>query len=321
MNWEEKYWYLQHSFLSWTGTNGNDAGNLSITLILMKLNLVFIVLFVFLFWLFKRQIYAHWIKHQPSAKIQEILIRSVGFLLLLGMFLRSLNMGLTSYPRIWESIPLHFCRLVGLCIGIILLLNKTQWMKYVAAPAYLGAFVALAIPDVKIVFTPNETFSAFGENFVAGQDKIYHVAWNNVYFYDLIGLHSFMIISSLVVSILYPYKMSKKDVVIQSQIFAAFFLVNFTINAFTDALAPIEWKSNYMYCGMDQYNGFSNLLGPLLHWPWSLITLMLIGLAYFYFAAWIFDLQDKICFNFKKGKKFIEIKPSTKGFMSSFKAK
>ncbi|MHA0272719.1 TMEM164 family acyltransferase [Mycoplasma sp. 48589B] len=319
MNIEQKYWYLKHSFLSWTGTNGNYESNLSITLLLMKIVLVLTVLFVALFWIFKRQIYASWQKNQPSVKVQGILIRCVGFLLLLGMFLRSLNMGLTHYPRIWESLPLHFCRLVGLCIGVILLFNKPRAIKYVASAAYLGAFIALAIPDVKIIYTPTESFTAFGETFTAGKSHINYVAWNNVYFYDLVGLHVFMIVSVTVVSVLYPYKLTKVDVFNQCKLFASFLLVVFVINAFTDNLAPIEWKSNYFYTGLDEYNGFSSLLGPLLHWPFSLITLSVIGVIYFFFTAWIFDLQDRLVFSFGKGKKFITIQESSKGFISSMK--
>ncbi|MFV8474481.1 YwaF family protein [Mycoplasma sp. Z631] len=318
MNLEQKYWYLRHSFLSWTGTDNNFASNLSITLILMKLGLIATVIFVVLWWMFKRQIAASWQNNKPSEKVQEILIRATGILLLLGMFLRSLNMGLSHYPRIWESIPLHFCRLVGLCIGFTLALNKPKALRYFASPAYLGAFIALAIPDVKIVFTPSETFTVFGQSFQAGVNVTYYVAWNNVYFYDLMGLHVFMIVSVSVCAVLYPYKMTKKDVVTQCKIFLSFLLTVFTINAFTDALAPIEWKSNYFYTGMNQYNGFANLIGPLLRWPISLVTLSVFGAFYFFASAYLFELQDKIVFSFGKGKKFISLAPSSKGFKESF---
>ncbi|MFV8483147.1 hypothetical protein ACM0JF_02060 [Mycoplasma sp. 654] len=319
MNLEQKYWYLKHSFLSWTGTDNNFASNLSITLILMKIGLIATVLFVILWWMFKRQIQASWQRNKPSAKVQEIIIRATGILLLIGMFLRSLNMGLSHYPRIWESIPLHFCRLVGLCIGITLALNKPKALRFFASAAYLGAFIALAIPDVKIVYTPRETFTVYGQSFQAGVDVTYYVAWNNVYFYDLMGLHVFIIVSVSVFAVLYPYKMTVSDVITQCKIFLAFLLTVFTINAFTDALAPIEWKSNYFYTGMDQYNGFSNLLGPLLHWPINLVTLSILGSLYFFASAFLFELQDKIAFSFNKEKKFISLTNSEKGFVESLR--
>lgn len=319
MNYEEKYWFLKHNFLSWTGTDGNYAQNLHITKIMFTIALILTILFVIIWWIFKRQIYAHWQKHKPSERVQGILIRTMGALLLIGMLLRSLNMGLHHYPRIWETIPLHFCRLIGVCFGIIFLLNKPRWMKYFATPAYIGAFIALIIPDLKIVYTPDQTFEVFGEHFTNGKDVVYYVAWNNVIFWEWLGLHMFMIISASVVSVLYPYKLTKKDVIQQCKIFMVFLLVTFTINTFTDGLAPLEWKSNYFYTGFDKYNGFSNLLGPLLHWPFSLFTMSVAIFAYAYLAAYIFDIQDRIHFNFKKGNIVSISKYSTKGFIESFK--
>ncbi|WP_324672286.1 YwaF family protein [Mycoplasma sp. 888] len=315
MNFEEKYFFLKPGFWSWTGSGEISETMLAQTNLSLRLSWVIAMLIIFVIWIFKRQIHEAIKRKNVSVKTQEILIRTAGALTLTFIVARAIMFGVTQYPGKWETIPLHMCRILGISIGIVLLLNKPQWMKYLISLSFLGATIALILPDVKINYTPDETFTAFGKSYEKGKEYEFHIYYDNYIFYDLMALHVFILLSTFIVSIVFPYSIRNKDILRTLALFGSLVVACFFLNWALDDLAPSAWKSNYIYVGKDKYNPFSSLIGPLMKWPFNVFTLIGLGTLYLYACAGIFILQDKIIFNFGKGKKFLSFGKSSKQFL------
>ncbi|WP_406615083.1 YwaF family protein [Mycoplasmopsis hyopharyngis] len=176
-----------------------------------------------------------------------------------------------SSDRIWESIPLQFCRLTLMIITILLLSNKTKYIAYITPYSTLAASLALILREI-----PDE----------CGMDT---------YFYwDFLIIHTFILLFPMVISSLYKIEFTFVHSLIRIASLFAFTLLAFFINWITFKFAPSNWKSNYFFTGKNEINSFSSLLGKASNWPYNLFTYTFIGIIWEVIAVFIYCVQDKI---------------------------
>ncbi|QNM93896.1 YwaF family protein [Mycoplasma sp. Pen4] len=305
---------MKFGFFRWIGTNEKaiyDNKDLvpSTTNIIFIVTLSLVLLTSLLLWIFKRQIHQIFVKRNLSLKTQAIITRSIGAFMVTLMIIRIVMLGITDYPRPWELIPLHFCRLIALFVGVILLMNKPQWLKYFVAMAFLGAIIAFGTPDTKIAFVPKENITLSDQTLQAGKTYYAWISYNNFSFWDFIIIHSLIILIPVIFGILYPYNITFKDSLITIAIFSGLLIFTFIINWTTDSIATdgdFTWKTNFFYTARDtNVNAF--VIKP---WPIVLLISIIFGALYVFLASGIFYVQDKLVF----GKWFVRKQESSKVF-------
>ncbi|QCZ36769.1 YwaF family protein [Mycoplasma nasistruthionis] len=253
-NLSEKYWYLKHGFFSWTGTYSVSENqiNFTNTKLPIYIFLLLSLLLILILWMTKRYIYQSFINNAKlTTKKQKNLLLASGIIIFIFMIIRMSLVFISHFPRQWEGLPLHFCRIICLMIAIIFILNKPQWMKYIAPMAIAGALLALSLPDTISIYEPKENFVAFGQTFSKGSKVQFHLLYNNFYYWDFVLCHVFVLITPVIISILYPYDLRFKDTLITTGIFGGLLFFSFLLNLILGTYGSAEWRSNYWYVGMN----------------------------------------------------------------------
>lgn len=329
---EEKLPFLKPGFFSWTGTTPNSApeyhqiSKLSDVIFLIGVILVFIT--CLLLWVFKRQIYVSYQNNKLSPLTKNILIRTAGIFTIFFICVRSGLLLSSNFQRMWEAIPFHYCRLMCLAIGFLLLFNRLEYIKYFGFFSIIGGIVALSLPDLKYIYTitngdlkqmevenfiqvdPNnhrEFFMVYGQKVWIG-DNFFKVNFNNLFFWDFYLIHAFVILSPIVIMIIFPMKYRLRTSVISFVIIFTTFLFMYCLNWILDITAPIQWQSNYFYAGLDTVNKiYSKKLGVFTKHPWHFFTYIFFGALFLAISNIFYLYQDNVLFEFSKGKMKVKI--------------
>lgn len=210
-----------------------------------------------LIYIFRRIIYEN---YQNRLKImgmkKSVFWMIFGIISLVAIILRSWMVILTNYPNKWESLPLHFCRLMLVFIALCATFGKLGWIKFYGPLAITGAILAIIVPGVYKTIGPD-----------------------NFWFYDYILAHGYILIT---VPLYYAFVRTKytfQDTIVTIIFFFLLCLLIWTINLLTITFSGDEmWKSNYFYLGKDDYNEMYKLLGPIVKWPYNLFVFTLLGI-------------------------------------------
>ncbi|VEU75338.1 Uncharacterised protein [Mycoplasmopsis maculosa] len=170
----------------------------------------------------------------------------------------------TVKSKLWEIIPLHFCRIMLLFISISLIINKIKFVKFYAYLAVWAAIVAVAIPGI-----------------------YRHSGFDNWWYWDYLFAHGFIILFTVLLWNVSGVRFSFKDTLYTFAVSLAIGLVMFAINyasykiAFAkfpnDPNERLKYISNYWYLGLDDYNEFAWIFGPLSKWPIHIVTWTILG--------------------------------------------
>lgn len=315
-------------FFSWSGTKAYWDSNLPAFIKNGNFFFIFAIVVLFLLfvgmWVLKRQIIAKYkLSLQNNSNFYKYFHMTLGITILLWMIGRSLIIYFVmGYPRYWETIPVHFCRLMGIMLGVLLITNKLKYIKYVAPLAVLGTLMALLSPDLtmEVYFDKNVSQSDLDalsaqKIFLSGRDQYinfkveeaFKLRWGifNFIFWDYFFFHTFLLAAFVTINFLNPGKLGLKE--ISKTLLVCFMFVGAmaSINHLLDnsPAVSINWKSNYWYLGTNKINNLSTLVPPFTEFPFSIFTFVLVGVAYLLFVSFMLALQDKVYINvFAKGK-------------------
>ncbi|VEU75244.1 Integral membrane protein (intg_mem_TP0381) [Mycoplasmopsis maculosa] len=183
--------------------------------------------------------------------------------------------------KLWEFIPLHFCRIILLFIAFSLITYKLNLVKYFAYLGFLAGVVATIIPGLY-------NYSGFD-------------SW---WYWDYILAHGYVVFMIILLWIIVNPKYTLKDTLISLSISLLIGIFMFLINLITYNVAiyiyPNDFEqrfkivSNYWYLGINEYNEFQNLLGVLTKWPYSLLGWTLIGIILFIICIILSSFLSKV---------------------------
>lgn len=304
---EKEYWYLENSFFSWTGfkLTGDTFDGISKIIFYTFTALIFLTM-IFL-WLFRDKIQNHYNRSNINSKRRVLLIRLAGLLTIIFMIFRTSILIIYHFPKSWEILPLHFCRLMCLFIGFILLFNKIEYFKYIAFFAIFGAILAMSLPDFANKYQADFDGVVFGKEYIKGETYSFALFIDNYHYWDYILIHSYLVIISSTLMILYPFKYKIKDFAKTIIFFGSLCTFFFIINALTGHFAPLKWKSNYFYTGIDQINSFSKLLQPITKWPFIFVAEFILGFVFITLATILHIVLANLKVSLNKGIKFLTI--------------
>lgn len=304
---EKEYWYLENSFFSWTGfkLTGDTFGGISKIIFYLIATIIFLTMF--LLWLFRDRIRKYYNRDGVNFKSRNILIRLTGLLTIIFMIARTVVLAVYHFPKSWEILPLHFCRLMCLFIGLILLFNRIKYFRYIAFFSIFGAVLALSLPDLVNKYQADFSGTVFGKEYIEGQIYGFAIYIDSYNYWDYIFIHSYLILISSTLMVLYPFKYKIKEFVTTVIFFSMLCLLFFVINSITGNLAPFRWKSNYFYTGVDEVNAFSKLLPPLTRWPLMFITEVVFGFVFVVLATLLHIALANVKVRFNNGIKIFSI--------------
>lgn len=274
------------SFLSWQGNKMSFADSSWMIYIIYA----FVFLSCFFIFIFKDKIRANY-QSNPTRVVNSSQIFAI-FLLFLSTF-RIIILGIGGYPNLWELIPLHFCRVFVILIGITLLFRKIQYVKYFGMFAIGGGFIGLAIPDL----SNSEYWSKFG-----GME----IGIDNYVFWDYFTIHVSSIILPVYLFACLKPVFYKSEMAYTILIMWIATLTIFGLNLELSKLSDPRWRPNWFYLGIDELNGIDELLapflGPLVSYPGILFTFTAFGIIFYLGFTFIYINSDRIHFIWKDEK-------------------
>lgn len=255
----------------------SDALCQSIYWILAALGIISIILI----YLFRRIIRTNYLLKTKIIGInKKAFWFTFGILILLYIITRSFLIVISKFENQWESIPLHFCRLMLLFISFCLIFNRLNWIKYYGHLALLGTLLALFIP---------------GFNHNNGVD--------NFWYWDYLFAHILILILITIMFSITTFEYSFQNTIETIIFFWILTIIIWTFNLIsTDYISVPGWKSNYFYLGKDEYNDMYKVVGVLLKWPYNIITVPLTGIIILTLTIVIWFWLDKFHIDKKDNK-------------------
>lgn len=234
------------------------------------------------------------------------------FVGIVGIIYQFAKMGLYmagGYPLYWEHLMLHMCRIHFLAMMFMLAIRKKEWIKYIAFLAIGTAIFGFMFGNQakgSIVGTKLQAFNKHGLDF-------YGVGADNFFFYDFFIFHIIIIILPVIFWVGNRWKLSTLDFYKVLVVYSGVAIIIWFTNWMTGEYAPLEWKMNNWYMGIDKVNEQKNALGPLSNWPFNLLSFSFFGLL----MAHVFQLA---AIGLSKDRKQ-EWKDFKDGYKTLFKSK
>ncbi|MBZ4203567.1 YwaF family protein [Mycoplasma sp. CH-Wi4] len=226
--------------------------------------------------------------------------RILGLLLLLGIVWRGSLVYIIDYEYKYEVLPFHLCRIMILFISISFIFNKIELIKYYGFIAVPAAIIALFVPNIGV-----------------------NTGADNYWFWDYLLAHLFVFIMPFVLFAISTFDYKFKDSVVTQILFVTLCLTMFVINYITNTLnTPKEWKTNYFYFALDEYNDILKII-PFLIWPFHILIFIFLGIVLMsiFILFWIlsdkfylYKSNEKIQFYKSDSKMWIHYKESFKNF-------
>lgn len=298
-------------FFSWRGNNLTFEESLPFYWTLFTL----LLLLMFFVWIFKRPIKNKIKSSKYLAQNKSVIEAMIGFGLLFGTFFRIAVYMIQGYPLKFESLPLHFCRIMLLISSIMLMANKSRYISTISWIMMGSALIGILLADLT-----NSPISTLGiGQGPDGQDTIrYSVGLDSWAFYDFVIVH----FSVLFIGFWY-LTFSNKSFTISNSFKSITFLIVLTLLIFfldwiLFIYAPNRgWKANWFYLGNNEINSIFKNGNPLVEKYWFFkwyalpFTFVSAGIAWFFLFTFFYFAQDILYINKTENKWIIRIRKST----------
>ncbi|MDJ1645861.1 TMEM164 family acyltransferase [Mycoplasma phocimorsus] len=289
-------------FFAWRGNRWSFNESLPLYWSLFAL-LALLMIFI---WLFKRPIKTTIFSNKYLLDNASIIEGIIGFGLLFGTFFRIIVYMIQGYPLKFESLPLHFCRIMLLISSIMLIMGKAKYISTISWIMIGTALVGIILAD--LTNSPITTLgTGEGPN---GEDTVrYSVGLDSWAFYDFIIVHfSTLFIGFWFLTFsnnFYTARNSLKSVTFLILLTLFIFFLNWIL--FVYALDR-GWKANWFYLGNNEINSiFKNtnvLVQKFWIFKWYALPFTFIsgGIAWFFLFLGFYFLQDTIYLNKENNK-------------------
>lgn len=219
----------------------------------------------------------------------------VGAILITLTIFRIVLLATGNYPHLWELIPLHFCRLMIVLIGLSLITKQKQFFKYLLVFTIIGAWFGIIFTDLN----NSDYWQAKGG--VA-------IGYDNYFFWDFLIIHCLALIISSYFLNTYRLDFTKRGLLISTSCLTILTILIFFANWATASLSNKRWNANWFYLAPNQNNSVILILKPLIgnlaSWPWLLLVFLVLGyglVAITYVLYFAFDYliinQWRLVFN------------------------
>lgn len=287
---------MYRSFWAWRG----NVMTAEASSWLYYLLFVFVLSILCVGWIYKKQLTNYWthktkILYMPK-RIFEILS---GLFIIIFMIIRIIILEFDDAPYKWEYIPLHFCRMFVLIAGILLIIDKKHWVKYVGFFAILGGLIGLLLPDIKNTpesIAMDQTYNSLRSP-IDLQNLGKNLGMDNYHWWDYILAHSFVVLTyfSFYVVVDKKSRVDKTTFILSVIGLVILTIVVFFINWIIDAtVTDFAWRSNWFFLGKKGID----TLGQLTQWPIGVFTLLILGFVAILITLGIYFIQAKVDFKF-----------------------
>ena len=203
----------------------------------------------------------------------DIMLKAVSLIWLALGITKTVFIILSGYPLVWEHIPFHMCRLHAYIIPLLILFNKKEWMKYIVYPALIGSMFGMGFWRIDFsdsTFPINELAKENGFTF-------YRLGPDSLIWWEFWVTHIFVAIMPIYVLIANTYRIRTRDLTFTLIGYSIIFILLFIVNWLTKEFATNPaWQTNYFYVGDKNANAYTDALGPISNWPYSLFTYIAI---------------------------------------------
>lgn len=218
-------------------------------------------------------------------KSYDTFYRVIGWVIIAAQFLKLLLYLLGGYPLYWEHLMFHICRIHMFAIGILLILNKKELLKYITYISILGALLAIQFGEISW----NTVNGIKKELFEKHNIQFYGAGADNFFYYDFFLLHIMIIVIPVYLWTAYSWKLETHKLYRSILFYWAGILFMWLTNWLSIYIPDKEWWSNNWYIGRNEVNFYHNALGYLSSWPGNLIFITLLGTAvsHLFHLVWI----------------------------------
>lgn len=215
---------------------------------------------------FKTKIYEWYHK-----KDRKWLFFWVGLCLVIFNLLSRIMLSTSGYPRHWEIIPLQLCRITFSALGIFLLLNRTDLVKWIIFPMVLGGAAAILSGSLD---------SASQNNWITHNPPYppYSQGIDNYFYWDYYVTHMSLVVIGLLLWTMHKWTFTAKEMVIILLGMSVIVILVFGLDGIVNYVHPKE-EVDYFYLGKFTAVKLWSFLGVFSKWPGSLLTYIV--------AAWV----------------------------------
>ncbi len=266
---------FKNPFWNYDGTGNPLHGYFGMDKYLYWTIIAFAFIAYFLIWVFRRTIHDHFkTSDDGTKKIQRYYLIFVSLILLFMQILRTIWVVDKSYGRIWEAIPLQFCRLILILITGLIIFNKIEYIPYITPFSTVAASIALIIREM-----PKS------------------VGIDSYLFWDFLLIHLFILIFPMVISSIKQIRFTIYDSIFRISFIVFFASIGFIINIVTLKFAPKEWRSNFFFIAPNESNGLPLFKNKPSLWPLTSLVYLSFCLFWETLSDITYCLQDKIYIN------------------------
>ena len=233
----------------------------------------FAFIFALLIMVFKSKIYEWY-----HVKDRKKLIITLGIIILGLNILSRIMYWISGYPLHWEIVPLHLCRLAFSLLGIFLVINRIDLIKWIVIPMIFGSFLAIINPSLDSNSEAN------------WNDKYPHVSngIDNYFYWDYYSTHMTLFTFALILWSANHWTFTIKEIIVWLLFFTLFGLFIFTLNIIINTINPEE-NADYCYLGKVSTIKLWKILGPFSRWPFFVFTYMFgaWGITFIIYFLWV----------------------------------
>ena len=237
--------------------------------------IILTIICLFLIMVFKSKL-ASWYYKKDHKKDHIIL----GILFLCMNFSSRIIYWVGGYPHYWELLPFNLCRFTFLLLGIFLVINKPDLIKWIVIPMFFGASIAIMAGALD----SNSQFNWL--NHKPKPFPVYSDGIDNYFYWDYYITHLVLVISAVGLWSVRKWKFSVKDMLCFCPGFTIVTIIMFCINLIINNIDPSMY-ADYFFMGKHSAFEFPKWLGILGKFPWKVIPFFILGWAYC-FMVWFF---------------------------------
>ncbi len=225
---------------------------------------------------FKSRIYEWY-----HAKDRKKIIIALGIFALLLNGISRIMYSINGYPWHWEIIPLHLCRLCFLLLGIFLVMNRVDLIKWIVIPMIIGSTLAIIAPPLS---------SYREQNWINKGLPKFSNGVDSYYYWDFYLTHIMLFASAFVLWSAKRWTFTMKELVVWTGYFTSLGIFMFGLNGVINAINP-KINADYFFLGIGSTVKIWSWLGPFSHWPFFAFTFMLGSWAIILLIYFIWVLQ------------------------------
>jgi hypothetical protein len=264
---------MKHGFF---GFLGNNIAYSNIDRVFWILLVVFLGLLIMIF---KTKIH-NWYTKNDHKKLSITL----GVIFILLNLISRIMFSISGYPRHWEIVPLQLCRITFTTLGVLLLFNRHDLVKWIVVPMILGGMIAIYTGSL------NSASQAGWIDHKPIPYPSYSQGIDNYFYWDYYLTHMSLVLMGFLLWSMHKWVFSFKEILSLNGLFAILGIFIFTLNVTINWIDP-DQQADYFYMGEHSSIKIWSFLGPFSKWPLSFFVYVFGAMVAYFSICLLWSLQ------------------------------